>query len=83
MLNLQNLRITRHAVRAMGERGVEIEEVAEILKRPSIVEPHDGKRRFVGNGLALVIAGPDEAPVLVTVLLRERRQWTDEDARRR
>lgn len=83
MLNLTNLVVTRHAIRVMAERGVEIEEVVEILRFPSVVEPHDGKRRFVGNGLALVIAGDDEEPVLVTVLLRERRQWTNEDARRR
>jgi len=83
MLNLSNLRITRHAVGVMGERGVEVEEIVEILRRPDVVEPHDGKRRFVGHGLALVIAGDDERPVLVTVLLRRRDQWTNADARKR
>ena len=81
MLKVENLRITRHAVRAMAERGVEVEDLVGALRAPVVVEPHEGKRRFVGeNGLVAVIAGPDERPVLVTVLLRRRDQWDDDDA---
>ena len=83
MLNFRRLKFTQHAVRAMGERGVEVEEIAEILRRPEIVEPHAGKRRFIGHGLAIVVAGPDSNPVVVTVLLRRGGQWTNEDARKR
>ena len=81
MLKVENLRITRHAVRAMAERGVEVEDLVGALRSPVVIEPHEGKRRFVGaNGLVAVIAGPDEWPVLVTVLLRRREQWDDDDA---
>lgn len=84
MLNLQHLTVAAHAFKAAAARGVEIEEIVEILRRPEIVEPQDdGRRRFVGKGLALVVAGTDDRPVLVTVLLRRRDQWTDEDARKR
>lgn len=83
MLNLANLKISAHGWAAMEKRDVSPEEVVAILRRPEVVETHEGKRRFVGEGLALVVAGTDDRPVLVTVLLRERRQWTSADARNR
>ena len=84
MLNFHNLRISRHAVTQMAERLVEIEDLADVLQHPAIVEPHDGKRRFVGrSGLVAVVAGDDENPVVVTVLLRGADPWDDDEARRR
>jgi hypothetical protein len=74
------IRISRHALRAMTDRGVEVEDLVEALLRPEVVEPHEGRLRFVRDGVAFVVA---PGPVLVTVLLRERRQWTNSDARSR
>jgi hypothetical protein len=82
-MDVTNLKISAHGWRAMAARDVSPEEVVEILRRPEVVEPHDGRRRFVGKGLAVVVAGDDLSPVVVTVLLRERRQWTSADARAR
>lgn len=77
---LQKLRITRHAWKAMADRDVTPEEVVEILRRPSVVEPHQGRERYVGRKLVLVVAWEAGAPVLVTVLLRRGEQWTNSDA---
>lgn len=82
MLNLQNLVITHHAREALEARPAP--DLAETLTRPVVIEPHEGKRRFVGRlGLVAVVAGTDERPILVTILLRRRGAWTDEDAQRR
>lgn len=84
MLNFWNLKFSAHAVTAMAERDVEVETIAAILVRPDIVEAQPGhRRRFVGQGLAIVVAGDDENPVVVTVLLRREEQWTDQDVRDR
>ena len=74
------IRLSRHALDAMARRGVEVEDLVEALLQPQSVEPHEGSVRFVRDGIAYVVA---PGPVLVTVLLREGRQWTDQDARRR
>jgi hypothetical protein len=71
------IRLSAHALDAMARRGVEVEDLVDALLRPEVVEPNDGRVRFVRDGMAYVVA---PGPVLVTVLLRERRQWSDGDA---
>lgn len=77
---LRRVRFTHHALTVMKRRDISPEEVANALADPQIVEPHQGKRRFVRDGLAVVVA-PDLA--IVTILLRSSVQWTDADARAR
>ena len=70
-----------HALEVMERRGVAWGEVVETCEQASIIEPpHEGRRRFHRGALCVVVA---EDGTVVTVLLRESRQWTDEDVRRR
>jgi len=80
---LSTLKVTAHARLAMRERDVRPEEVIAVLRDPQVVEPHEGRERYVRNGLVAVIVWEGERPVLVTVLLRKRETWTNADARRR
>lgn len=80
---LSRLKVTGHARAAMRDRDVRPEEVIAVLRAPEVVEAHEGRERYVAHGLVAVIAWEGEVPVLVTVLLREGRQWTNADARRR
>lgn len=82
MLDLEQLIITTHAACKLRERQVDTALLMRTLRYPNVVEPsRKGHRRFVGErGLVAVIAGPDEEPVLVTVLLRDQQQWTSEQA---
>lgn len=83
LTTLATLKVTPHARTAMRDRDVRPEEVIAVLREPEIVEQHEGRERYVRRGLVAVVAWDGAVPVLVTVLLREGRQWTDGDARRR
>lgn len=80
---LAKLTLTAHARRAMKERGVSIKDLAEVLTKPEIVEPHQGRRRFVKGELVAVIADDETGPVLITVLWRRPDRWTSKDMSRR
>lgn len=82
MLNLDNLVVTNHAAAKLREREVDTACLMRTLRYPRVVEPsRQGQRRFVGDrGLVAVVAGTEEEPVLVTILLREQTQWTSEQA---
>lgn len=80
---LAKLKLTGHARKAMLERGVSIADLAGVLSRPEIVEPHEGRRRFVKGDLVAVIADDATGPVLVTVLWRRPDRWTSGEMRRR
>ncbi|MGX4690750.1 DUF4258 domain-containing protein [Streptomyces sp. JNUCC 63] len=77
---LLTLRITPHFLDVIARRDISPAEVADCLRRPDIVEPHDGRRRFVRGRIAVVVAADG---ALVTALLRDRAHWTDADARNR
>lgn len=83
LATLSTLKVTGHARTAMRDRDVRPEEVIAVLREPEVVEAHEGRERYVRRGLVAVVAWEGPVPVLVTVLLREGRQWTDSDARRR
>lgn len=81
---LQGLRLSGHARDAMRRRDVWPEEVARVLVAPDVVTADGaGRRRYVAGDLAVVVADEDSGPLVVTVLLRSRSRWTDEDCRRR
>lgn len=81
-LDLDKLAVTTHAAAKLRERRVPTAVLMRALRSPRVVEPsRDGQRRFVGDyGLVAVVAGEDDRPVLVTVLLRDRAKWTSDQA---
>lgn len=72
-----------HAREAMNARRVSREEVLDIVRHPEIVEPSGRQRRFVKDGLVVVLGPNGRRWEVVTVLLRQPDQWTNEDARKR
>lgn len=77
-----------HFLEKKEARGVDWQTVREALEKPSVVEEseHNGRKnlRYVRGDLAVVVGGwRTPHPILVTVLLRESQQWTDEDVRSR
>lgn len=77
------IKITKHAFSVMAKRDIDADDIADALRRPEVVEEHEGKLRFTKNGVCVVVAEENGAATVVTVLLRERDQWTDADCRGR
>jgi hypothetical protein len=83
-LNLSRLRVTAHAWAVMRRRDISPEELALILRSPSVSEPHQGRYRLTRGGLTAVVAiDPDGTTVVISVLSRSAAQWTDSDVRGR
>lgn len=83
---LAALKFSRHARETMAARNVSPARAVEILRRPQVVEPHGGARRYVRDGVVVVVAPGDRNPddlVVLTVLLRERSNWTSSQMARR
>lgn len=90
-----NIRLSEHAREVMARRQITFDEIAEIIARPKIVTtgndaryPNDQPvRKYFGDTLCVVVAehrGHREVfRTVITVLLREGEQWTDEDAKGR
>lgn len=81
------IRLTAHAQRVMCERGVSFSEVEKAVSRPQIVEPHEGRRRFIRGDLVVVVAD-DRRPggsdlFVVTVLWRKLDRWTSDQMKAR
>lgn len=74
------LRCTPHLLAKLRERDIAPEEVAECLRRPDVIEPHMGRRRFVRGSLVVVVAHDG---ALITVLIRSRTAWDSTVARSR
>lgn len=71
-LDLSRLTISKHAREVIKDRDVDTALVMKTLHKPHVVEPHQGRRRFVGdNGLVCVVGGTDHEPTLVTILIRD------------
>lgn len=83
MIDVRRLVYTRHAQAAMAARGVTPDDVELAITDPHVTEPNGDARRYVRGDLVAVVAGTNFRPVLVTVLLRARHQWTSEEMRRR
>lgn len=79
-----SLILTEHARQVMKRRAITFETIVSIVRDPSIIEPHDGKKRYVRDDLCVVIATDKRGfKVVVTILLRVQDQWTDADVRSR
>lgn len=77
------LRLTNHAREVMKRRNISWDELVEVIERPDIIEPHQGKKRYVKGKLCVVVAPSLHGKVIVTILLRDQNQWSDEDVRKR
>jgi len=77
------LYLSNHAREVMKRRQITWDEVVATVERPDIIEPHQGKKRYVKGTLCVVIAPSLHGNVVVTILLREQKQWSDEDVRNR
>jgi hypothetical protein len=77
-----------HFLEKKEARGVDWQTIRAALENPGVVEEteHNGRKalRYVHGEIAIVVVGWfRDHPILVTVLLRESKQWTDEDVRNR
>jgi hypothetical protein len=80
---LRFVTISAHAEEKMALRDVTPEDFAKALLAPEVIEPSEDGLRYVRGGIAYVVARRKGRPVLVTVLLRSGKPWTDADARER
>jgi hypothetical protein len=73
---------TKHAIETMEARNVSWGEIVSVVENPDVVYGPDQRgRKVVQRDDLTVVLGGDGA--IVTVLLREVNEWTDEDARGR
>ena len=74
---------SEHARRVMRARGVGVAEVFDVLTGADVVEVTTKGERYARGTLTVVTARERGRRIVVTVLLRSRDPWTDEDARHR
>lgn len=80
VVEFTSLRLSAHAKEKMRTRDIGPEELAEVLTKPQIVEPSAGRLRMVRDDLCAVVATDTEGnATVVTILLRQLDQWTDDD----
>lgn len=83
--------LVSHAVRSMRAREVSMQEILDVIENYQqrwSVSTHDGRPtpdRFIyqGKDLALVVVEKPAELLVLTVLLNQQSQWTDDDARNR
>ena len=73
---------TKHLLKNMRERHVTWAEVVDIIERPEVVSGPDmqGREVYHKGKLSIVVARNGD---VITVLLRQEKQWTNEDAQKR
>jgi hypothetical protein len=84
--DLRELVIHAHAVEAIENRNVSLEDLADVLLRPEITEPSGDRTRFVKGELVAVVAEDYRRPgryIVLTILWRKFHQWTDAEMRNR
>lgn len=88
---MKSVEYTRHAIDTMARREITPAQVIHVLRdweNRWSTHWHQGKwhpnrAMYQGQEIALVVDEHPDRLVVITVLLREVRQWNDEDARRR
>jgi len=73
---------TPHLIEKMKARDVTWGEIVGIIEKPAVVFGPDiqGRKVYQKGDLAVVVAA---SGAVITVLLKETEQWTDEQARNR
>lgn len=84
IVEFKSVTLTGHVKAKMRERDVSPEELADVLTHPQIVEPSGDRLRLVREGLCAVVQVDAEGnATVITILLRQLGQWSDEDMRHR
>lgn len=82
----ERLHYSVHALEVCRRRGVSRETVTKMIADPEVTQQaKDGRTRYWRGNLCAVVAqdeGSDNL-ILVTVLLRQEDEWTDEDVAER
>ena len=73
---------TQHLLEKIKARDVKWAEIMDVIEHPEVVYGPDrqGRRNFQRGDLCVVVSGQK---AVITVLIRNLDQWTDEDARNR
>lgn len=73
---------TPHLLEKMKARDVKWAEIMEVIQHPEVVYGPDtqGRRNFQKGDLCVVVS---RHKAVITVLIRNLEQWSDEDARNR
>lgn len=73
---------TNHLLEKMRLRNITWAEIIEVLEKPEVTFGPDlrGRKTVQKGDLAVVVSG---SGAVITVLLRDADQWTDEDVRDR
>lgn len=73
---------TQHLLEKMKARDVKWAEVMEVIEKPEVVYGPDrqGRRNYQRGDLCVIVSGQN---AVITVLIRNLEQWSDEDARNR
>lgn len=80
VVEFKSVTLTGHAKAKMRDRDVSPEQLALVLTHPQIVEPSRGQIRMVREDLCAVVAlDEDGEATVITILLRQLGQWSDED----
>lgn len=79
------VRLTLHALEKMHARNVTLEEIELTVRKPTVSYTSRHEHMVYQRGsLAVVVAQHHtDEPVIVTLLLRSERAWSDDDARNR
>lgn len=73
---------TKHLLKNMRERHVTWAEIVDIIDHPEVISGPDmqGRSVYQKGKLSVVVARKGD---VITVLLRQEQQWTNEDAQKR
>jgi len=80
---IRPFKFSDHARIKMKLRNIDTEEVFDTILAYEKTDREDNKKRYFKGRLCVVVAEGRRFDTVVTVLLNEFDQWTDEDARNR
>lgn len=73
---------TKHLLKNMRDRHVSWAEIVDVVEKPEVISGPDmqGREVYQKGKLSVVVARSGD---VITVLLRQEQQWTNEDAQKR
>lgn len=73
---------TKHLLKQMDSRAVSWGEIVDVIDNPEVIFGPDERGRYTVQSGNLCVVMADNGAV-ITVLLRQKRQWCDQDMVRR